>query len=123
MSEKAHLRVVEGSVGLATGAPTRPPLIQGGGGSTFDPMEARVAKLESSVTHIERDMAEVRVDIKSMNAHVSELRERLARLEERVAHLPGKGFIVTCTTVTLGIMVALVTLAPKLQVWVGSAAQ
>ena len=98
------------------------PLSFGGGGGTFDGMEARVAKLEASVSHIERDIGEARSDIKNINGLMSDARERLARLEERVAHLPSKGFIVTCTTVTLAIMIAAATLAPKLQALIGIAA-
>lgn len=103
--------------GLGRGG--RGPLPPGGDGPTFDDMEPRVAKLEASVAHIERDVGEVRADLKVIGGTMADARERLARLEERVAHLPGKGFIVTCTTITLGLMVAVATLAPKLQALFG----
>lgn len=91
----------------------------GSGGGTSGGMEARIAKLEASVSHLERDMGEVRADTRSLRDSATDTRERLTRLEERVAHLPGKGFIVTCTTITLGIIVAIVTAAPKLQALLG----
>lgn len=96
-------------------------LKSGDGGGTFGDMEARVAKLEASVSHLERDMGEVRADVRGLRDTVADIRERLVRLEERVAHLPGKGFIVTCTTVTLGLIVAVATLAPKIQALFGIA--
>lgn len=93
-------------------------LKSGGGDGTFDGMEARVAKVEASVAHLERDMAEARADLRGLRDTVTDIRVRLGRLEEKVAHLPGKGFIVTCTTITLGIVGALVAVAPKLQAWI-----
>jgi hypothetical protein len=42
------------------------PLNQGGGGGTFNGMEARVAKLEAAVEHIQRDTGEIKTDVRSV---------------------------------------------------------
>lgn len=49
------------------------PLPPGGGGGTYDPMEARVAKLED-------DMKEVRSDLKAIRIDLAELKGRVASL-------------------------------------------
>lgn len=75
-------------------------------------MEARVAKLEADVGHISRDVAQLASDMR-------DVRDRMTRLETKVDHLPSKEFIVKCTSVTLALIVAAVTLAPKLQALLG----
>lgn len=99
----------------------RPPLKGGGGGGTFDGMEARVAKLEATASHIERDVADLRTDVRSIKDSAADLRERLARVEENVRHLPSKGFIVTCTLLTFSFLGGIALFAPKLQALIGIA--
>ncbi len=41
-------------------------LKSGGGGDRFDPMEARVAKLEAAVEHIQRDTSDIKVDLRGL---------------------------------------------------------
>jgi hypothetical protein len=50
-----------------------------------------------------------------------DVRERMATLEERVTHLPSKEFIVGAVIAALTIAGALLTIAPKLQSWAGTA--
>jgi hypothetical protein len=59
-------------------------------------------------------MGEVRTDMK-------EIRDRMATLEERVRHLPSKEFIVAVVTTSLLIAAGLMTVAPKLWSWAGTA--
>lgn len=42
------------------------PLKHGGGGGTFDGMEARVAKLEALAEHIQRDLTDVKTDLRTI---------------------------------------------------------
>lgn len=72
-----------------------------------------VTKLQAQQEFILRDLHESRGDIR-------DVRDRLARLEERVEHLPSKGFIVAVVTTALVIVGGLLTLAPKLQEWIGT---
>lgn len=58
------------------------PLPSGGGGGTYDDMEARVARLEAGIGHLERDVGELRADMK-------DVREKLIRVEERMATTKG----------------------------------
>ncbi|WP_374309841.1 hypothetical protein [Methylocella sp.] len=48
----------------------------GGGGGTFDGMEARVAVLENSVQHIRDDIAEVRKDVREIRGDIAGLRSQ-----------------------------------------------
>lgn len=41
-------------------------LRSGDGGDRFDPMEARVAKLEAAVEHIQRDTTDIKTDLRGM---------------------------------------------------------
>ena len=87
-------------------------LKSGGGGGTFDGMEARVAKLETSMEFIKRDVGELRSD-------VSTLKTDVARLDERVKMLPSKGFIVSASVTIIGLLTAVVVFADKLRALVG----
>ncbi len=51
-------------------------LKSGGGGGTFDGMEARVAVLENSVQHIRDDIAEVRKDVREIRGDIAGLRSQ-----------------------------------------------
>jgi hypothetical protein len=53
---------------------------------------------------------------------MKEIRDRMTKLEVRVDHLPSKDFIVGAVLVSLTIAGALLTIAPKLQGWAGTAA-
>lgn len=68
-------------------------------------MEARVKRLEDDVRELKADMKSVLVDV--------------AVLKERVSHLPTKGWAVAAVVTALGILTAIVTLAPKLQAFFG----
>src|SRR5580700_2144765 len=78
---------------LANANRPEPPLQGGGGGGTFDGMEARVARLESDVAHIQADIGEIKDTLKNLNSHLSEARVTIATLTERMTHLPTKGDI------------------------------
>jgi hypothetical protein len=41
------------------------PLPGGGGGGTFDGMEARVAKVEATLEHIQRDISDIKGDVRT----------------------------------------------------------
>ena len=81
-------------------------LQSGGGGSTFDDMEARVAVLENNVEYIKRDIGELKADMSGVRRDVESLKVSQGVLTERVSHLPSKGFIFT---VALGIVGAIIT--------------
>ena len=58
-------------------APINPPdrpLQSGGGGGTFDGMEARVAALETHVGYIRRDIGELKADVSEMRRDIGMLR-------------------------------------------------
>lgn len=83
-------------------------LKNGDGGGTSGGMESRVAKLEAHVEILRSDMAAVKKD-------VSDIRVGVATLTERVAHLPSKGFVVTATTTTIGLLTAIILLGDKIR--------
>ena len=83
------------------------PLQTGGGGGTYDGMEARVAVLETHIEHIrsdisglKADMGVIRSDLGKTRDEVADLRTGLATLNERVSHLPDKGFFVKSLILT-----------------------
>ena len=64
--------------------PPKPALSGGGGGSTFDPMEARVARLEE-------DMREIKADLKALRSDMAELkpvRLEVAEIKGRLSQIP-----------------------------------
>ena len=86
-------------------APINPPdrpLQSGGGGGTFDGMEARVAALETHVGYIRRDIGEFKADVSEMRRDIEDLKVGQATLTERVNHLPSKGFIFTIAIAIVG---------------------
>lgn len=58
------------------GSPPRPPLQFGGGGGTFDPMEARVTKLETHMEYVRRDLT-------SIDGKLDRVNEKLGQLPTR----------------------------------------
>jgi hypothetical protein len=97
------------------------PLQSGGGGGTFDGMEARVAILETHVEYIRRDIGELKADVSEIRrdlggmkddfkSDVESVKVQLATLTERVNHLPSKGFIVKSLTVATTLLGGLMTL-------------
>lgn len=86
----------------------------GGSGDGTPPDMERIAKLE-----VLMEVAGRRLD--RVEDKLSGIGDRLTRLEEKVTHLPSKGFIVTATTLTLGLLVAAITLQGKLQALFGLA--
>ena len=84
----------------------------GGAGGEPPDIGARVAKLEAHVETIRADVAVIKKD-------VADIRVNLATLTERVAHLPGKGFVITATTTTIGIISGLIIFGEKLKSAIG----
>ena len=91
------------------------PLQTGGGGGTYDGMEARVAVLETHVEYIRRDISDlkadmgvIRTDLGKARDEVADLRTGLATLTERVNHLPSKGYIVTTSLGIVGAIGAII---------------
>lgn len=58
----------------------RPPLPPGGGGDTFDPMEARVKVLEDAMGEIKSDLKALRTDMTSVRVDTAEMKGRVASL-------------------------------------------
>jgi hypothetical protein len=90
-----------------------PPRDLGRGGEI---LLVELAKLQSDGEYLKRDLSETRTDMR-------EIRDRMARLETEFKHLPSKEFIVTVVVIALGIGVSLLTVAPQLQKWAGTAPQ
>ena len=77
----------------------RPALSGGDGGSTFDPMEARVARLEDDMREIKSDLKalrdemragfkEIREQFKDSASDMANLRAEVAEIKGRVSQLP-----------------------------------
>jgi len=70
----------------------KPSLSEGGGGSTFDPMETRVARLEEDMREIKADLKALRDEMRSgfqdLSREISNLAVNVAEIKGRVAHLP-----------------------------------
>ena len=77
----------------------RSALSGGGGGSTFDPMEARVARLEEDMREIKSDLKalreemrsgfkELRDEIRALATEVNGLKVEAAEIKGRIAYLP-----------------------------------
>ncbi|MBP2540036.1 hypothetical protein J2768_002473 [Agrobacterium tumefaciens] len=71
---------------------TQPPLKSGGGGGTFDGMEARVKRLED-------DMKEIKGDLKS-------LLKDSAEIKGKISNMPSTWQIVGIVGVMLGLVIA-----------------
>jgi hypothetical protein len=85
--------------------PRLPP--QKGDGTPRD-MEPRIAKLEAHVENIRAELAKL-----------SSLPVTVGKLEERVSHLPSKGFVVTATTTTIGLLTAITIFGDKVKTILG----
>jgi len=83
-------------------------LKSGSGGGTSGGMESRVAKLEAHVEALRTDGAAVKKD-------VGDIKVGVATLTERVTHLPGKGFVVTATTTSIGLLTAIILFGDKIK--------
>jgi len=79
-----------------------------------DILHIEIAKIQTDGEYIKRDLAEARADLR-------DIRDRMTRLEVRVDHLPSKGFIVGVVMLALTIIGGLITIAPKMQNWLGTA--
>jgi len=102
---------------VATPPVVSQPVDQGVGPPPSRPSDivlVEIAKLQTDGEYIKRDLGETRLDMR-------DLRDRMTRLEVRVDHLPSKGFIVTVVTISVTILGAIVTAAPKLQLIFGLA--
>lgn len=85
-------------------------LQSGGGGGTFDGMEARVAKLESGVDELKKAVAEGRVE----NAKAfGKIEATLAGIEERTKHMATKWEVVIILGVMTGLIGGVVALAAR----------
>ena len=63
-----------------------------GGGSTFNPMERRVARLEEDMREIKTDLKaqreEIRSGFKDLRSDIGQLAVEVAEIKGRVSHLP-----------------------------------
>lgn len=79
-------------VPLGGSNPPKPALSGGGGGSTFDPMEARVTRLEEDMREIKADLKALRDEMRrgfnDLGESVHKLAVDVAEVKGRVAHLP-----------------------------------
>jgi hypothetical protein len=84
----------------------RPPtaaLSGGDGGSTLDPMEARVARLEDDMREIKADLKAIRADL----ADLKPLRLEVAEIKGRVSQLPSTKEMIALVVGVMG-MVAVI---------------
>ena len=93
------------------------PLKGGAGGGTYDGMEARVAALEAHMQHVRDDITGIRATAKQAADDIVTIKVDIATMKTTVANLPTKGWGVTALSLSLGVIIALVTLAPKIQSW------
>jgi hypothetical protein len=77
-------------------------------------LQIAIAILQTAGEYTKRELVELRTDVR-------DLRDRLSKLEVRVDHLPSKSFIVVVVTIALTIIGGLLSVALKLQSWVGAA--
>jgi hypothetical protein len=84
-------------------------------------LQTAVSVLQTAGEYTKRELVEVRTDMRDLRRDVRDLRDRMSKLEARVDHLPSKGFIVVVVTIALTIIGGLLSVAPKLQSWVGAA--
>jgi hypothetical protein len=85
-------------------------------GRSLDVLHTELAKIQVDGDYTKSFLSELKVDMRDM-------RDRMAKLEVRVDHLPSKGFIVGVVMLALTLIGGLLTVAPKLQMWAGTAAQ
>ncbi|WP_425069042.1 hypothetical protein [Reyranella sp.] len=62
----------------------------GGGGGTFDTMEARVAVLENEVKHIREDIGAMRTDVHKSREDIGTIKTDIALAKSDIARLPSK---------------------------------
>lgn len=119
-----HLTLVQGTAMASkpvTGSPPHTRLKSGGGGGTFDGMEPRVASLEAKMDITRADISALRTDVGALRTDVNKLAVDMATIKENVRHLPGKGFVVTVTLLTLTAITALTLFQAKIQAFIGIA--
>jgi hypothetical protein len=83
-------------------------------GRSLDVLQTEIAKIQVDGDYTKKFLGELRTDVR-------DVRDRMAKLEVRVDHLPTKGFIVAAVIASLTIIGGLLTVAPKLRSWAGTA--
>lgn len=96
----------------STPPPPVPPLPPSGGGGTSGGMEGRVAKLEAHVETLRTDVGMVRKDVGDIRVHI-------ATMLERLAHVPSRGFVVTATTTSIGLLTAVIVFGDRIRTILG----
>lgn len=100
-------------VPLGSSNPPKTALSGGSGGSTFDPMEARVARLEEDVREIKADLKalreemrlgfkELREEIRALATEVAAVKADVARIEGRLTQIPTIWQVVTLVFGVMG---------------------
>jgi hypothetical protein len=92
--------------------PNADALQTGGGGGTYNGMDAKIEALEKRVEKFES-----KLDV--IAKEVVDLRVQTATLTERITHLPSKEFIFKGIAGLVAAMVAVSVLSPKLQALFG----
>ena len=90
------------------------PLPSGGGGGTYDGMEARVARLEEDVREIKTDLRAIRTDVQGLKVDS-------ARIDERLKHLPSFNQMLTVLLLMLGILGSVTLFQDRIKAAVGLA--
>ncbi|NVN85007.1 MAG: hypothetical protein HXX15_02865 [Rhodopseudomonas sp.] len=83
-------------------------------GRSLDVLQTELAKIQVDGDYTKKFLGELQADMR-------DIRDRMAKLEVKVDHLPSKGFIVVVVTTFLVIAGGLMTIAPKLWSWAGTA--
>jgi hypothetical protein len=97
------------------GTPPRDP------SRSLDVLHTELAKIQIDGEYTKTFLAELKRESSNMRDRTGALEVSTATLQVKVDHLPSKGFIVVVVTTFLVIAGGLMTIAPKLWSWSGTA--
>lgn len=83
-------------------------------------MPERLAVLEAEMKHVKDDISTLKGDVRTIQGDITALKVDVATIKVRIDHLPTKGWAVTALLTTIGILTAVIALAPKIQKFVGA---
>jgi hypothetical protein len=90
----------------------------GGGGGTFDDMEARVASLEADMRNVRENVGLIRTDVREAAANINAIKLDLGSLTSNVGNLPTKEWGVNAVIKLAAFIVALSIIATAATIFV-----
>ncbi|MFO1162563.1 MAG: hypothetical protein U1E60_27255 [Reyranellaceae bacterium] len=117
ISDYSNVQNLDGRPFLGPRAPDV-GLKAGGGGGTFDGMEARVAALEAHMENVRENVGLIRTDSKEAAKSIGEIKTDIATLRQKVDSLPTKEWGVNALIKLAAVMAALYVIGTAVTLFV-----